>query len=137
VKKLLRKVLFGVMAAATLAVATGVLVVAAAYALFALVAPSLGPAGGAGVVALAAAVLIGLTSLVFTLLAQDSERAKTPPESDLLHKLMTLARERPIVSTGALIGALTVAIRNPALIAIVMKTLLDPKVRSPSKKSKL
>jgi hypothetical protein len=50
---------------------------------------------------------------------------------------MTLARERPIVSTGALIGALTVAIRNPALIAIVMKTLLDPKVRSPSKKSKL
>jgi hypothetical protein len=132
-KILLRKLLFGLIAGVALAVATGVLVVAAAYALFALVREPLGAAGAAGVVCLAAAVLIGLVGLVFALLAQPAKRPKAGEEPDLLQRLMGLARERPIVSTGALIGAITVALRNPALAAIVVKAFLDPKKPSNKK----
>jgi hypothetical protein len=137
VKAILRKILFGLIAASALAVATGVLVVAAAYALFALVREPLGAAGAAGVVALAAAVLIAFVGLVFALLARPApRRARVEEEQDLLQRLMSLARERPIVSVSALIGAVTLAIRNPALITIVMKAFLDPKSRPQNKKAK-
>ncbi len=135
-KALLRRVLYGLLAAAALATATGVLVVAAAYALFSLVREPLGAAGAAGVVALAAAVLLALAGLAFALVARGPKRPIAPPEQDLLGKVMNLARERPIVSAGALIGAITVAIRNPALAAIVMKAFLDPKGRSAARKPK-
>jgi hypothetical protein len=136
VKALLRKLLFAVMALAALAAAAGVLVAAAAFALYAMTRPALGASGAAGVVALAAAVLIALAGLAFALVVKGPRPTKAAPEQDLLGKLMSLARERPIVSVGALIGAVTVAIRNPALAAIVVKAFLDPKGRTPAKKSK-
>jgi hypothetical protein len=137
VKALLRRVLFGLIGAAILAVASGVMVVAAAFALYALVREPLGAAGAAGAVALAAAVLMALVGLTFVLLAKAPKRAaKAEDDQDLLQRLMALAKERPIVSTGALIGFVTLAIRNPALIAIVTKAFLDPKPRPTTKKAK-
>ena len=134
-KALLRRIAFGLVAAVILAVAAGVLVVSAAYALFALLRGMLGPSGAAGAVALAAAVLIGLVGLVFAGLAKAPKRpAGADADQDLLQKLVALARERPIISAGALIGFVTMAIRNPALIAIVMKAFLDPKTRPDPKK---
>ncbi len=135
---ILRKVLVGLIAAGMLAVSTGVLVVSAAFALYALVRVPLGPAGGAAVVALAAAVVAGLTALAFMQWAAGPKRdwrAKAGGDQDLVQRLMSLAKERPIVSTGALIGAVTLAIRNPALTAIVVKAFLDPK-KPQTKKAK-
>jgi hypothetical protein len=135
VKAILRKVVFGLIAVAILAVAAGVLVVAAAYALFALLREPLGPSGAAATVALAAAVLMGVTGLMFAALAKGPKRAPAD-EQDLLQRLMVLVRDRPIISAGALIGLVTVAIRNPALTAIVTKAFLDPKPRPASKKAR-
>jgi hypothetical protein len=135
VKVLLRKLAFGLVAATVLAVAAGVLVVSAAYALFALLRDMLGPSWAAAAVALAAAVLIGLVGLVFVGLAKTPKRRPgAADDQDLLQKVIAMARERPIVSAGALIGFVTMAIRNPALIAIVMKVFLDPKSRPEPKK---
>ncbi|MDB5458365.1 MAG: hypothetical protein JWO72_106 [Caulobacteraceae bacterium] len=132
-KAILRKVVFGLIAAAVLAAATGVLVVSAAYALFALLREALGPSGAAAAVALAAAVLMGATGLVFAALAKGPKRVPAE-EQDLLQRLMGMVRDRPIISVGALIGLATVAIRNPALAAIVAKAFLDPKSRPAAKK---
>ena len=134
-KAILRKLAFGLIASVMMAVAAGVLVVSAAYALFALLRGPLGPSGAAACTAGAAAVLIGLTGLVFAALASTPKRARAAEDDqDLLQKLIGIARERPIISAGAVIGFVTMAIRNPALIAIVMKAFLDPKPRSDPKK---
>lgn len=134
-KPLLRRIAFGLVAAVVLAVAAGVLVVSAAYALFALLRGMLGPSGAAGAVTLAAAVLIALVGLLFVGLAKAPKRpAGASADEDLLQKMIALARDRPIISAGALIGFVTMAIRNPALIAIVMKAFLDPKARPEPKK---
>jgi hypothetical protein len=135
VKNLLRRFAFGLIAAVVISVGAGVLVISAAFALYALLRGPLGPSGAAAAVALAAAVLIGLTGLAFAELAKPPKRAApAEDDQDLVQKLIGMARERPIVSVGALIGFVTVAIRNPALIAIVMKAFLDPKPRPDPKK---
>jgi uncharacterized PurR-regulated membrane protein YhhQ (DUF165 family) len=136
VKAVLRRILFGLIGAAILAVAAGVMVVAAAFALYALVREPLGRAGAAGVVVLAAAVLMALVGLTFALLARGPKRPAAADDQDLLQRLIAMAKERPIVSTGALIAFVTLAIRNPALIAIVVKAFLDPKPRPTTKKAK-
>jgi O-antigen ligase len=136
VKAVLRRILFGLIGAAILAVAAGVMVAAAAFALYALVRAPLGAAGAAGVVALAAAILIGIVGLIFALLANGPKRPPAAEDQDLLQRLIALAKERPIISTGALIGFVTLAIRNPALIAIVVKAFLDPNPRPTTKKAR-
>jgi hypothetical protein len=45
-----------------------------------------------------------------------------------------MAQDRPLIAAGALIGAIFLAIRNPAVTAMVVKAFLDPKPR-PSKKT--
>ena len=134
-KDILRRLVFGLIAASVLAVSAGVLVVAAAYALFALVREPLGSAGAAAVVVLAAAVLMAVVGMTFALLAKPPKRPKAGAEPDSLQKLIAMAKDRPIISVGALIAAATLAIRNPALVAIVVKMFLDPK-GPPSKKAK-
>ncbi len=134
-KAILRKLLVGLIAAATIAAAASVLVVSAGFALYAVVRDPLGPAGAAAVVALAAAILAALVAFGFERWANGFKTAKPEAEPDLVQRLVAMAKDRPIVSVGALIGAATLAIRNPALVAIVVKAFLDPK-GPPSKRAK-
>jgi hypothetical protein len=125
---IIRKIVLALIAAAAVLAASGVMVVAAAYALFALARPDLGPAGAAGVVCAAAAVLIALVGLVAGLQARGVRRKLTRPGGGgILDQLLELARERPIVSTGALVAAAALAVRNPVALASVVKTLLGQK----------
>ena len=134
-KAILRRLALGLIALVMMAVAAGVLVVAAAYALFALVRGPLGPSGAAACTAGAAALLIGLVGLAFAGLARPAKRRPAAADDqDLLQRLIALARDRPIISGGALIGLVTMALRNPALITILLKAFLEPKPRSESKK---
>jgi hypothetical protein len=126
VKAILLRVAYGVIAVAALAACAGVMVVTAAMTLYALVLAPLGPVGAAAVVFGAAAVLMGALGLTCALLAKGpKKKAPVAPEGDLLSRLMGLAKDKPIVSVGALIAAATVAIRNPAVVGIVVKALLD------------
>ena len=131
---ILRKIVMALVAAAAILTASGVCVVAAAYALFALVRESLGAAGAAAVVCLAAAVLIGLVGAgaAFQLRGKTKPPA-AGPGSGILDQLFELARERPIVSTGALVAAAALAIRNPVVLASVVKALLNKKPAAKAK----
>ena len=130
---IIRKIILALVAAAAILAASGVMVVAAAYALFALAREYLGPAGAAGVVCAAAAVLIGLVGLIAALQARRLGR-KVQKHSGaggggegVLDQLIGLARERPIVSTGALVAAAALALRNPVALAGVVRMLLSNK----------
>ena len=132
---ILRKIILAIVAAAAILASSAVFVVAAAYALFALVRDPLGPAGAAGVVCLAAAILIGLVGLIAAMSLRGGKKKTTPgADGGLLDQLFELARERPIVSTGALIAAAIVGLRNPAVLAGVVKMLLGQK--RPANKAK-
>lgn len=132
-KSLLRKVIVALLVAAMMASAAGVLIVAAAFALFGLLKDYLGGPGANAAVAVAAALLVVALALILERWILNPPRRKAAEEEGLLHRMAGLAQERPIVAVSALIGGVVLAIRNPALTALVVKAFLDPKSR-PSKK---
>ena len=134
-KTLLRKVIIALVGAAMLAASAGVLVVALAMALFALLRPYLGSAGAAAAVVLAAALLMGIVGVgMERWILKPGHKRRPEDEQDLLQRLIGMAQDKPLIAVGALIGAIFLAIRNPALTAVVVKAFLDPKPR-PSKKA--
>jgi hypothetical protein len=138
VKTIIRKVIVALIAGAVMAAAAGVLVVSAAFALFALLRGYVGGPGAAALTALAAAVLMALVAFGFEAWAQSAKKAKpgqpAASDQDMLARLIGMAQDKPVIAAGALVGAIFLAIRNPALTAIVVKTFLDRKPR-PGKKA--
>jgi hypothetical protein len=137
VTAILRRLIFGFIAVAAMASAAAVVVVAAAFALYALVREPLGAAGAAAVVVLAAALLIGLLGLIMALLARSPKpKPGRKPDQTPLDRIIEMARERPIVSVGAILGAAVVAMRNPAVLALVVKAVLDSTSKTTGKPKK-
>ncbi len=132
-RAVLRRIALALIGASVLAVAAGVLVIALALALFGVLRLWLSPPAAAAGVALAAALLLALAGISLDrCLLRGAKR--TASEPDLLHKLIAMAQERPLIAGGAAVGALLLALRNPALIAVLAKAFLDPG-GAPSKKS--
>ena len=135
-KAILRKIIVTLIGGAMLAVSAGVLVVAAAFALFGVLRPLVGGPGAAALVALAAAALMAAVGLMLERwILKPGKGGKPGPadEEGLLQRLMGLAQDKPLIAAGALIGAIFLAIRNPALTAVVVKAFLDPKPGSGKK----
>lgn len=132
-KTVIRKIIIALIAGAMLAVSAGVLVVSAAFALFALLRGSVGGPGAAALTALAAAVLMAVVAFSFEAWAQSAQKPKPGQggsgDQDLLARLIGMAQDKPVIAAGAVVGAIFLAIRNPALTAIVVKAFLDPKPR--------
>ena len=124
---MIKRIVLGIFAVAAIAAAAAVVIVAAAFGLYALLAPDVGPAGAAGLVALAAAVLIALIGLIAWLQVKPPRAAKAPPQGDMLARAMNLARERPIIAAAGVMAAAAIAMRNPALTALVVKGFMDSK----------
>ena len=136
-KSLLRKVIFVVVGVAMLGASAAVMVVAGATALYGVLRPYLGGPGAAAAIVLAAGLLMmGVGMVLERRLLNPGPGGKAGPETeqDLLQKLMGMAQDKPLIAVGALIGAIFLAIRNPALTAVVVKAFLDPKPR-PTKKA--
>lgn len=131
------KTLITLAAAAAIAAAAGVAVVAAAFALFALLEPVTGPAGAAAIVAATAAFVVALAGLVAAARAKDSRRrqneyaAQAAADPGLIAKLFELAKQRPFVAAGAAAAVGVFALRNPALVAAVIKAFFDAPGGSP------
>jgi hypothetical protein len=138
VKAILRKIIIAVVGAAMLAASAAVMVVAAAMAVYGLLRPYLGGPGAAATIVLAAGLLMLVVGLLLEhrLLPSGHKGGKATPadEQDMLKKLIGMAQDKPVIAAGALIGAIFLAIRNPALTAVVVKAFLDPKPR-PGKKA--
>jgi hypothetical protein len=118
----LRRILNLAAAFAAVAAAAAVCVVAAAFAVYALAETWLGPAGGAAVVA----GIFALVALVVAWLATRKVAPKPTKADDagLIDRLMTLAQERPLIALGAAAAAVTVLLRNPAVITAIVSAFV-------------
>jgi hypothetical protein len=119
------------MAAATFSVAAGVIVVALAFALYALVEPHLGRAGAAAVVALTTAVLIGVAGMIMALAGRSRRMKASSLSSGILERGIASVKQKPIVSASAAIAAGLMATRNPKYLGEALRAFFegDPKAR--------
>jgi hypothetical protein len=124
---ILRRLLFYLAGAAALSVSAGVVVVALAYALFALVEPFVGPAGAAAIVAGSAGVLIGLIGLVLTNMAKPPKPPKRKPgeEESVVERAMDFIRSKPVTSIGTALAAGILMVRNPSYLGRALRSFLE------------
>ena len=123
---MLERFLMAVAAAAAIAPAAAVSVVALAFCVFALLVPLLGKAGAAGAECALFAVLVGLGGLLA--MPGAKKTSKQGPAGDaitLADRLMDLVRDKPMASAGIAVAAGLMALRNPAVIAVIVRTILD------------
>ena len=124
---ILRRILFFMASATALATAAGVVVVALAYTLYALVKPEVGPAGAAASVAGAAAILIGLLGFAIGLAARPPKRKKRPsnePES-VVERIADFVRDKPVTAIAGAIAAGLLAVRNPKYLGSVIRSFME------------
>jgi hypothetical protein len=121
-----RRVLLALIAAATFAAAAGVIVVALAFALYALTEPNLGRAGAAAMVALVTAVLIGLAGMVMALAGRGRRPKATPAMSGgVLERAIAFVRQKPIATAAAAIAAGLMASRNPKYLGEALRAFFE------------
>ena len=121
---ILRGALKAAAAIAAVSTAVGASVVAAAFALYALLEPSLGAPGAAALVALVLALIAIVVALLATRGGGRGRRAEPSADVGLGERLMDLARAKPLLSTGAAVAAGLIALRNPALVSLIMTAVL-------------
>lgn len=130
---MIKRILTLAAAFAAMAAAAGVCVVALAYALYAIAREYLTPAGASAVVAVAAALVIGL--LAFFVVRKTTKtslrQAAGAEEPTLTARLIELAREKPIVAgIGAVAAALVIA-RNPRIVTTIISAAVAGRAARP------
>ena len=115
----------GVAAAAALVCA----LVAAAYALYALLRDPLTPAGAAGVVAVVFAILVLLGGMIFSGGGKPKRAAAEAEDtgSSTRDRLLEIARSHPLIALGVGLAGLFVVMKRPGLLALIVANLLGAK----------
>ena len=111
-------------AAAAVIAAAGVLVVALAFTLYAVMRDVAGysPAASSAVVALVAALIVVLPALVLAIKLGFGRRQRTPIE-----RLKAFVTERPLSAAAAALAAGIFAVRSPKSLTAVLLALLEPR----------
>ncbi len=125
---MIAKLVSFVIALAAMAAAACVVVVSAAFAVYALLRTYVGPSGAAACVTLAAAVVLGILALVMFRKAKGpklSAKGKAEGAGGLVERLTDLVSDRPVVAAGAAVAAGLLAWRNPTLVSTVLR-VMDP-----------
>ena len=124
---MIAKLISFVAALAALATAAGVLVVSAAFAVYALLRTYIGPSGAAACVTLAAAVALGVLALfLFSKAKGPKLKAKGKAAEGgggLVERLTDLVSDRPVVAAGAAVAAGLLAWRNPTLVSTLLRVV--------------
>jgi hypothetical protein len=120
-----RRLLMAFVAIAAIATSASVVVVALAFALYALVRPMLGDAGASAVVAGAFALIVGIGGLAA--MPRGRRRRKADPSSPagVAEDLMELVRDKPIASAGVALAAGIMAMRNPRVIGEIARAFFQ------------
>ena len=137
---ILKRVLSGAAAAGAVAASAGVAVVAAAFALYALMKEWIGQPGAAAVVALVFALIAGGAAMVAANMAAGEKAAQARAEAKRLAELpqqepglferaLSLAKERPFMAAGAAVAAGLIAMRNPAMVVTLITGALAKPAR--------
>jgi Na+/melibiose symporter-like transporter len=120
----LRRILNLAAAFAAVAAAAAVVVVAASFAVYAVAKPYLGQAGAAAVVA----GVFALIAVVIAWLATRKVKPRTKPgkvdDASVVDRVIDMAKERPLIALGAAAAAVTVLLRNPAVITAVVSAFV-------------
>jgi hypothetical protein len=128
---ILNRIMSGAAAVGAVAACAGVAVIAAAFALYALVREWLGEPAAAAVVALVFAIIAGAVTLVARRGVQGGahrpRRGEPEREPDPIERLIDLAKERPLIAAGAAAVAGMMALRNPLIVSTLISTLLKPR----------
>jgi len=121
----LKRILNLAAALGAVAAAAVVCVVAASFALYALAREYIGPAGAAAVVA----AVFALVAVVVALIATRKVTPKVkpgvpPPPASPIDNVIGLAKAHPMVAVGAAAVAVTVMVRNPAMVTALVSAFL-------------
>jgi len=118
-----------VAALAAMAVAAGVGVVAAGLAIYAGLNAHFGPAWAAAGVAAAAVLGISLGGVLAARQARPAQADQDDARDQLglVTQLMDLVRDKPLASAGVALAAGLVLMRNPGVIGVILRSLLDAK----------
>ena len=122
---ILRRLLLGLAAAAALSASAAVCVVALAFALYALVEPSVGRAGAAAIVAGPPALIIALTAAFIGAAARSKARKQAGAAGQPVERLMRLVREKPVMAISAALGAGFLAVRNPRYLGAAIRAFFE------------
>lgn len=118
-----RKLLMAFVAIAFLATSASVVVVALAFALYALVRPMLGDAGASAAVAGAFALILAIGG--FAAMPRGKKRPGTGTPAGVAEDLMELVRDKPIASAGVALAAAIMAMRNPRVIGEIARAFVQ------------
>lgn len=100
--------------------AAGAIVVALAFALYAVLKDLITPAGASACVALALAILCGIGVLVAVSKAKGPKRdQRNNVGGSPLDRFIDFAKERPIAASAAAVGAGLLALRSPGLAGTI------------------
>jgi hypothetical protein len=119
-------------ALAAVAAAAAVVIVAASFAVYAFAREYLTEAGAAAVVAGLFAVVALVVAWVATRKVKPKGKSKHDEES-MVDRMIDLAKERPLIALGAAAAAVTVLLRNPAVITAVVSAFVAGKSTKSSK----
>ncbi len=115
-----------------LIVSLGVMVVAAIYALYALLVPQVGAANAAALMFGAVALLLGAASLGLWIVSRGPRRKPSPAPvktrtESVIDRLAEIVRERPVVVIVAAVGAGILAVRNPRYLGLALRAFATPR----------
>ena len=124
---MIAKLVSFIVGVAAMAVAAGVLVVSAAFAIYALLRTYIGPSGAAACVTLIAAIVVGVLALVLFSKAKGPKLKAKGKAADgsggLVERLTDLVSDRPVVAASAAVAAGLLAWRNPTLVSTVLRVI--------------
>ncbi len=125
---MIRRLCLALAASGAIFAGAGVVLVALAFALYALVLPRLGPAGAAAAVAAAAAIIIALAGLGIGLAARPP-RSRKPRGGGFVERLVAFVQEQPVLAIAASVATGFMAVRNPAYLGQALRAFLDERPR--------
>ncbi len=130
---ILRRLVLGVIGLALAGAAAATAVVAAAFAVYALLRDSLTPAGAAGAVVGFTAVTAAVGAFIVFRQIKAPKGAplrRGPVAADgSIGRLVEVFRERPVVSAAAAAAVGLLAVANPAIVTAVIRAFTDQKPR--------
>lgn len=123
---MMERTLMALAAGAAVAAAAAVGVFSAFFALFAFIEPMVGTASAAAIISGASALVVAIAGLVAARRAEgDRKAAAAAPDASLIEVIMGVVRDRPLLAAGAAVAAGIYALRNPQLVAAVVRAFMD------------
>ncbi len=124
---MMERTLMAVAAAAAIAAAAAAGVFSAFFALFAFVQPYVGTAGAAAIISGCSALIVALAGFMVARKAEGDRKveAAVAPDASVVEMILGLVRDRPLMSAGAAVAAGIYALRNPQLVAAVVRAFME------------